>query len=329
MVDLPSESRLALDWELWVVEHLLFTGKRDDLVRVLVEQGVPFEDAKQQVKTIEESPGFARLRARVGEGRLARQLQSLQAKLAPDRSVRKYDTISKEDLLRDHWMASRPALLPEVARSLRAVQTWSMTTLARRFTNATVEVNVKRLEAERSADVEKVSQTMPFPEYVALCQSQETDAYYIVSRNGLLNRPEFRSLWDDFTPLPDFLTPLEPPLGVSLWMGPAGTRTRAHFDPHNVLLVQVEGRKQVRLAPRLAAHQHDLVDGYYLKGEIQAVFGSAVQTVILEAGQALFMPVGWFHEITAVDPSITLSFLNFEWPNHFHWLGPPGSDDPR
>ncbi|MFO0614459.1 MAG: cupin domain-containing protein [Polyangiaceae bacterium] len=51
--------------------------------------------------------------------------------------------------------------------------------------------------------------------------------------------------------------------------------------------------------------------------------------VALGPGEALFIPAAWIHEVTALAPSLTLSFLTFPWPNHFHWLGPPGSDDAR
>ncbi|MEA2663776.1 MAG: hypothetical protein QOI11_720, partial [Candidatus Eremiobacteraeota bacterium] len=34
-------------------------------------------------------------------------------------------------------------------------------------------------------------------------------------------------------------------------------------------------------------------------------------------GEALFIPVGWWHHVTALDASISLSFTNFYWPNYF------------
>ena len=49
---------------------------------------------------------------------------------------------------------------------------------------------------------------------------------------------------------------------------------------------------------------------------------AAVQTVTIGPGEALFVPVGWFHEVTALAPSMTLSLLRFRWPDDFHWLRP-------
>ena len=320
-----TELRLALDWELWVVEHLLFTGKRDDLVDALVTHGIERDQAVAQVSDIEASPGFARLKARVAEGDLASRLLRLADALHPE-GVPSQPNIDPADLLQHHWIASRPLHLTEVARAIPAVSKWSLAWLAEHFGAEALCVNHRRTEALRPSDTEQHHCEMPVADFVSAALAGARNDLYVVSRNGLLSRPAFRPLWGDLEPLPPILVAQEPPRGVSLWIGPAGTVTPPHFDPHNVLLVQVEGRKRVRLAPRLKPHQHDWVDGYYLRGSLDRL---EPLTVELGPGEALFVPVGWFHEVTALDPSMTLSFLGFPWPNHFHWLGPPGSDDAR
>jgi hypothetical protein len=329
---LPTELRLALDWELWVIEQLLFGATLDELVATLVEQGVEPELARARVLDIRRSQGFARLARRLGEARLAAKLQRLQGELAPERGVTIRETVDRDTLLAEHWIRSRPLLLTHAVRDMQAVREWSLAELARRFPDVEIEVNVERLTATHAADIEKRSRIMPLAELVnrasrsgaaAGIEQAPTNDFYVVSRNGLLSHPQLRPLWDDLAPIPPFLAPLRPPQGVSLWVGPAGTVTPPHFDPHNVLLVQVQGRKRIRLAPRLRASLHAALSGYYLAEPLDRVFAPAeILEVTLEPGQALFVPVAWFHEVTALEPSITLSFLHFCWPNHFHWLAP-------
>ena len=329
--DLPTQLRLALDWELWVVEQLLFTAKLEDLVEVLAAQGIEADLARARVLEIQRSPGFERLNQRVGEARLAARLQRLESELrGPELEIPTRAHIDAASLREHHWIPSRPLLLTEAARSIPAVRDWTLSSLAARFPTLEIEVNVGRLQAKGHADTERRSTRMSLPRFVERAESEASNDFYVVSRNGLLSRPELRPLWEELVDLPPFLTPLSPPRGVSLWVGPAGTRTPPHFDPHNVLLVQVQGKKRIRLASRLRAGLYAELDGYYLARPIDEVFTAhpgAVATVTLEAGQALFVPAAWFHEVTALEPSMTLSFLNFPWPNHFHWLGPPGSDD--
>ena len=35
----------------------------------------------------------------------------------------------------------------------------------------------------------------------------------------------------------------------------------------------------------------------------------------LEAGDALFIPIGWWHQVTSLDFSVSATYTNFRWPN--------------
>jgi ribosomal protein L16 Arg81 hydroxylase len=39
--------------------------------------------------------------------------------------------------------------------------------------------------------------------------------------------------------------------------------------------------------------------------------------VVVEPGEALFIPVGWWHHVRSLDVSISLSLTNFRYPNDF------------
>ena len=324
---MTTEVRLSLDWELWVVEHLLFSGKRERLIDLMAEQGLPRDAIAAQVDAIESNPGFERLRARVAEGALAARLQRLHHELSPLDAVPVRPDIDRETLLREHWIPSVPVKLTEAAAGLRALD-WTFRGLAERFGDAEIPVNVRRGEAATPRETERWLRSTPLAEFVDAALSDSGNEMYVVSRCGLLTVPELAPLWEDLTPLPQILEPLDdPPHGASMWIGPAGTRTPPHWDPHNVLLVQVEGSKRIRLAPRVRADQAHLLDGYYLSVPLEEA-SDRVFEVLLEPGESLFVPAAWFHEVIALEPSITLSLLSFPWPNHFHWLGPPGSGRP-
>jgi len=46
--------------------------------------------------------------------------------------------------------------------------------------------------------------------------------------------------------------------------------------------------------------------------------GMKVHEIDLKAGEALFIPLGWWHQVTALDFSITITHINFRWANDFH-----------
>ena len=43
---------------------------------------------------------------------------------------------------------------------------------------------------------------------------------------------------------------------------------------------------------------------------------------MLAPGEALFLPVGWWHHVRALDLSISVAFNHFTWPNDFDWYRP-------
>jgi hypothetical protein len=198
------------------------------------------------------------------------------------------------------------------------VRTWSFGTLAERFGDVEIEINVRRTEAARSSDTEAHARRGTFGEFLRGAATTAGNDTYIVSRNGLLAHPELRPLWDDLAPLPAILAPPQPPRGASLWIGPAGTRSPAHFDPHGVLLVQVQGEKRVRLVAPDHLDMFEGLDGYYAT----RVLDDRALDITIGPGDALFVPLAWFHEVTSLAPSITLSLLCFPWSNDFHWFEP-------
>jgi hypothetical protein len=227
---LPTELRLSLDWELWVVEQLLFSGKREGLVHTLAQQGVAPELARERVMEIHASAGYRRLERRIGEARLAAKLQRLQDELERERGVEPgvergaggvavRADIDAATLLAEHWVRSRPLLLTEAVGDMQAVREWSLQSLAARFPALEIEVNVDRLAAARADDTETRARTLTLRELVEQAEAAPSNDFYVVSRNGLFSRPELAPLWDELTALPPFLAAPRFPHGASLRIG--------------------------------------------------------------------------------------------------------------
>ncbi len=43
--------------------------------------------------------------------------------------------------------------------------------------------------------------------------------------------------------------------------------------------------------------------------------GLQVYEVVLEPGEALYLPIGWWRQAIALDFSVTVTSRNFRWPN--------------
>ncbi|XP_060181128.1 lysine-specific demethylase JMJ31 isoform X2 [Lycium barbarum] len=112
---------------------------------------------------------------------------------------------------------------------------------------------------------------------------------------------------------------------VNLWMNSMKARSSTHYDPHHNLLCIVSGCKEVTLWPPSAtpylyplplygeASNHSSVT---LEEPDLSVYPRAAclngfsQKVVLHAGDALFIPEGWFHQ---VDSEVLTIAVNFWW----------------
>ena len=45
-------------------------------------------------------------------------------------------------------------------------------------------------------------------------------------------------------------------------------------------------------------------------------------TVELAPGDAIFLPAGWWHAVTALSPSVSVTTTGFRWSNDFRWYAP-------
>ncbi|XP_022155805.1 uncharacterized protein LOC111022839 isoform X2 [Momordica charantia] len=115
---------------------------------------------------------------------------------------------------------------------------------------------------------------------------------------------------------------------INLWMNSAQSRSSTHYDPHHNVLCIVSGTKQVILWPPSAApslypmqiygeaSNHSSVTlekpDYSLYPRAKYSMESS-QMVILHAGDALFIPEGWFHQVDSDDLTIA---VNFWWESH-------------
>lgn len=171
---------------------------------------------------------------------------------------------------------------------------------------------------------------MRMDEYVDLIESTgPTNDFYMVANNHSLENTEVWTLLDEIQLFDGILDPGATAGRIFLWFGPAGTVTPLHHDSMNVLLAQVLGRKLVTLIPSFETHLVYNHVGVYSEVDCEApdyerhpLFQNVSRLeVLLEPGQALFIPVGWWHHVRSLDVSISVSFTNFVAPNRYAWEG--------
>eukprot|EP00892_Ulva_mutabilis_P009038 jgi/Ulvmu1/6506/UM003_0139.1 len=107
---------------------------------------------------------------------------------------------------------------------------------------------------------------------------------------------------------------------INAWIGPAGTVTPLHTDPHHNLFVQVVGCKYIQIyppedTPFMYPHEAGLTTNSSrvdARDPDTANFPLFARTrgyqCIIRPGEALYLPPGWWHYVESLTPSVSVSF---------------------
>src|SRR5450755_2535036 len=326
-----EDGALSVGWRQWVAECKMLDVADAEIARVLAQNGLDSAAAAEEIRSAGSHPYVTAGRWMAHRLRKLQSLLDIQHRLsclsASADSVERRGDVPAQDFLERYYSTNRPVILERVTDSWPASTRWTPEYLRETCGCEMVEVMQDR-DADPDFELNSASHksTVPFADYVDMVVAAgETNDLYLVANNHFLERPGIRRLFDDIGPLPPILAPENLTTGTFFWFGPSGTITPLHHDPVNVLLVQVRGRKRVTL---IAPDQTHLVYnevGVYSRVDYDApdyqrwpLFAhlNAVDAT-LGPGDALFIPVGWWHYVRSLDVSISLSFTTFAFPNHY------------
>jgi|GEM_PF-305560 len=323
-------------WKQWIVENKLLGARDRDLVEAMADNGIDRQVAVQAVRTIRaDSP----VPARSPEAQHLRKLESILevkrklAALSPNfGTIERRDRLTREEFLERYYATNTPVILIGMIHDWPALSLWSPDYLKAKYGESWVEVQTNRnSDPNYEINTDRHQQTVRLKDYADwVVSGGETNDFYMVANNGNLDREDLKSLLDDIEMLPEFLDASKASQHVFFWFGPAGTITPLHHDPMNLMMAHIWGRKRWRLiSPEETPLLYNNV-GVFSEVDLEnpdlekyPLFkGVRVIEAVLEPGEIIFVPVGWWHQVKGLDPSIALSFTNFLFPNDFNYQNP-------
>ncbi len=327
---------LDAGWRQWIAENRLRQCTPESMLLTMTQAGVDAEQSAQAIRAMESDPAFLAAR------KMQQITLKLESVLANQHRVRALDPqygqvekrsgVSRAEFLAQYVYGSRPVVLTDVARDWPAMRRWSPQDLRERFGQQQVEI-----QAERSADPNYEVNKMDHKRSVRLADFVDqvlaggaTNDYYLTANNEALRQPAFAPLLADIGTLPDFCQAEELARHASFWFGPAGTVTPLHHDTLMLCHTQVVGRKRWRFisplqTPLLYNHFEVYSPVDIDRPDLQRypLFAQAtVLEVVVEPGETVFLPLGWWHQVTALDVSLSFSFSNLAFPNSYTFHNP-------
>lgn len=260
---------------------------------------------------------------------LLRSLVDLRALSDRTSGIMRYRTIGAEQFLDLHYASNRPAILTEEIAGWPALQRWTPEYLKQKIGDGPVEYQGGR-DGDQDYELRKDNhrRTMPFADFIdRITAEQGGNDAYVTAYNSARNAETLAPLVDDLGAIDHLLDPQAENASGMMWIGPAGTFTPLHHDLTNNLLVQITGSKQIVMVPpeelpRLYNDTHVFSQIRDLENldltRFPEAAGLRVHRIALNAGEALFIPLGWWHQVVATDFSVSITFTNFRWRNDFH-----------
>ena len=304
-----------------IVAEALLAG--EDIREAMLAAGVPPGNADRLAEQATRDPIVEVAR------RLRRQLAKrdwtlgIQGRLAGELAIPTVASIAPERFFAEFYAANRPVVLTGLVDHWPALERWSLDYLDSVVGGAEVELQAARgMSASYERDTDAHKRTTALRKVTAaMRQVESSNDFYLTAYNDSHNRQALAPLWDDLGPV----SILQSSGGQDgfVWLGPKGTLTPFHHDLTNNLLVQVMGRKRCHLVPawevgRMKNAQHCFSDRSPADWEADSDGLPPLLTCEIGPGDALFLPIGWWHHVEALDHSISISFTNFPADNAFY-----------
>ncbi|GAB3913240.1 cupin-like domain-containing protein [Mucilaginibacter boryungensis] len=229
-------------------------------------------------------------------------------------SIDRVDHITKDDFVKNYLEPRKPLVIRKATESWPALQKWTFDYLKEVVGDKTVPL-YDSSKADPSKPINAAASEMKFADYIDLIQSQPTDLRIflfdpIKQAPGLLD--DYRSPTDL---MGGFLDKYP-----NMFFGGAGSVTFLHYDIDlaHIFHTHFNGRKHVILfdnkwSERLykipyatyALEDYDIEQPDFEK--FPALNGVEGQEIILEHGDTLFMPTGYWHWMKYLDGSFSIS----------------------
>jgi hypothetical protein len=321
-------------WKKWLAEALMLYTDEAAILKIFTDNGLEGPSAKQCIREAIEDP-YIEVARQYSQKLLKRDwllriLRKSQRLSSYAHSVERRANLSSDELLEHYYSANRPVILTELLKNWTALAKWTPKYLKDNLGHHTVEVQAGR-ESDPVYEQNHIAlkKKLSFGEYIDLITSlRESNDYYMTANNAESNQAIMETLLGDIQPFPEHLTADVADIhkgGARLLFGPAGTVTPLHHDMSNILFAQVRGRKRFLLYSPLQMRYMYHYRNYFSQVDPENVdrdrfplFQKAKPIEFTIApGEVLFLPVGWWHHVRALDLSISIAFSNFPFKNYY------------
>ncbi|QER40643.1 cupin-like domain-containing protein [Acinetobacter suaedae] len=315
----------------WLAEAVLDQIPRIEIYHTLITQGANEIDIAIELTQLKQHPYFqiAQQQHFLNRKRdwLLKTLDRF-ARLNPNyREIQRIPTPNFEQFVQDFYSRNLPVVLTNAIEHWDALEKWSPQYFKDMVGDQEIEIQFNREQDplfERNSIQHKTK--MKMDDYVKLVtQTHHSNNFYMTANNAKASQSSLTKLFEDIGNFHSYTDHTQMAKRSFIWFGPKGAFTPLHHDLTNNFLAQIYGKKKVTLIPALQVPNlyNDIAvfsqivdpnDPNTVESFPQFQQCSKIEC-ILEKGETLFIPLGWWHCVESLDISISVSFTHFNIDN--------------
>lgn len=250
------------------------------------------------------------------------------ARLNPEyQQIKRVSKPDFADFIQQYYSRNLPVILTDAILHWPALHKWSPQYFKQAVGTQEIEVQFNREQDplfERNSIQHKTKMRMS--DFVDLIeQTPHSNNFYMTANNAKASQSSLAALFQDIDHFHGYTDHAQVYDRSFIWFGPKGAFTPLHHDLTNNFLVQIYGRKKVTLIPAMQTphlyndvavfskigdpHRPDIVKSFP-----DFAHSSKIECILNE-GEALFIPLGWWHCVESLDISMSVSFTHFNIDN--------------
>lgn len=314
-------------WKTWIAESIIAGHTQETIEDALRKKG--FDDSIFPAELAGASSNlfveYARNYYKTNQQKAWLMAELNHAAAIDPRYSTAIETIpapSFDVFMKNYYSKNLPVLIKGGIDHWPAIKKWTPDYFKNTLGDTKIEVQYGRsADAYYERNAKALKKTIRMGDFVDMIQGTEhSNDFYMTANNAASNQQVLAPLFDD---VGDFGSGYRDSDTIRtqnlLWLGPKGTITPIHYDILNNMFVQIYGHKKVTLIPALQQpYMYNDASVYssstfpkYATDQFPLLNKTTPIEIILTPGDALFIPVGWWHMVESQDTSISLTFNNF------------------
>ncbi|WP_336938575.1 cupin-like domain-containing protein [Acinetobacter modestus] len=326
-----TPSNLNSRQKKWIAEAVLEEKPKNMIYQTLKAQGLNEIDIAVELVELKQNPYFQIAQQQhflVKKRNWLLDTLDRFARLNPSYTeVKRISTPYFEHFVEHYYSRNLPVLLTNAIDHWNALKKWSPQYFKQTVGHQEIEVQFNREQDplfERNSIQHKTKMSMnQFVELVE--QNTHTNNFYMTANNAKASQSSLSELFKDIGDFHNYTNHHQVLDRSFIWFGPKGAFTPLHHDLTNNFLVQIYGRKKVTLIPSMQVphlyndvavfsqianpHQSNITEQFPELNDCLKI------ECILNQGESLFIPMGWWHCVESLDTSISVSFTHFNLDN--------------